>query len=115
MKNSILFVSISILTVLCSLVAPWWVIAPISFVVAYLGRMKSAAGFGVPFLAVFGTWLLAIYLKDNGVVAELMGKLLLLPNWSTPILSACLGGLVAGFFGLSGALFSYRRKTWVNG
>ena len=66
MKNSILFVSISILTVLCSLVAPWWVIAPISFVVAYLGRMKSAAGFGVPFLAVFGTWLLAIYLKDNG-------------------------------------------------
>jgi hypothetical protein len=115
MKNSILFVSICILTVVCSLVAPWWVIAPISFTVAYLAKMKSSAGFGVPFLSVLITWLIAIYLNDNGVVAELMGKLLLLPNWSTPFLSACLGGLVAGCFGLSGALFSYRKKTWVNG
>ena len=64
---------------------------------------------------VFGTWLIAIYLHDHGVVAALMGKLLLLPNWSTPILSACIGGLIAGFFGLSGALFSYRKKSWVNG
>ena len=115
MKNSILFISICILTVVCSLVAPWWVLAPISFSVIYLGKMKSAAGFGIPFLAVFGTWLIAIYLHDHGVVAALMGKLLLLPNWSTPILSACIGGLVAGFFGLSGALFSYRKKSWVNG
>ena len=115
MKNSILLVSICILTAVCSLVAPWWVLAPISFAVAYLGKMKSAAGFGIPFLAVFGTWLIAIYLNDHGVVAALMGKLLLLPIWSTPILSACIGGLVAGFFGLSGALFSYRKKSWVNG
>jgi hypothetical protein len=115
MKNSILFIVIAVLTAVTSLFAPWWVVAPIAFLVAFFGKMKAFAGFWVSFLAVFVTWWLTIYITDNGVVAELLGKLLTLPSWAAPLVASIIGGLVAGFFGLSGALFSYRKKSWVNG
>lgn len=113
MKISIL--AIALLTILGSLVLPWWVIAPICLVVAYFFKLNPVQGFIISFITVFVVWLSAIYYFDHGTVKMLVGDLLSLPANVTPFLASLIGALVAGLFGLSGALLRKKPKRFVNG
>ena len=113
MKISI--VIIALLSILASLVLPWWVIAPICFAVAYFVKLKPLQAFLISFLAIMIIWLGAIYYFDFGTVKLLVGDLLELPSNLTPLISSIIGGLVAGIFGLAGSLFSKKPKRFVNG
>jgi uncharacterized membrane protein YhdT len=114
MKNSILFLVLFLGTLLVSTLLPWWSIAPIAVALTYSLKAKPAAGFFISLTAVFLAWLISIYIVDNGTVASLMGKLFQVSAFITPLVAALLGGLLAGIFGLSGALLAPKKKTWIN-
>jgi hypothetical protein len=114
MKNSTLFLVLFLGTLLASLFLPWWAIAPIAGITTYSTKTNPTAGFFVSLVAVFLAWLISIYIIDNGSVASLMGKLFQVSALITPLVAALLGGLIAGIFGLSGALLAPKKKTWIN-
>ena len=114
MRNSTQFIVILLSTVLLSFLLPWWVIAPISFLVPYLAKAKPSAGFFTALLAVFFGWLMVVFYLDDGSVRQLAGNIFEAPALAMPLVSAVIGGLVAGFFGLAGGLLSSDKKKWVN-
>ncbi|PCJ64582.1 MAG: hypothetical protein COA58_12655 [Bacteroidetes bacterium] len=115
MKNSILFLLLVVLTITLSLFLPWWIIAPLSIAATYFSKSKPLSSFFLPFSAIFLAWLLSIYFNNSGTISELMGKLFEIDGFIIPFIASALGGLVAGFFGLAGSLFSSPKKNWVNG
>ena len=110
MKNSLVFLFLFAATILCSFVLPWWVIAPLAMGFTYATKSASAAGFTVPFIAIFLAWLLSIYFIDNGSVQNILGELFGIPAFMTPLIASLLGGLVAGIFGWAGSLLSPKPK-----
>ncbi|MBT8327677.1 MAG: hypothetical protein KJP21_08130 [Bacteroidia bacterium] len=113
MKISI--VAIVLLSILASFFLPWWVIAPICFVVTYLAKLKPIQAFLISFISIFIVWICAIYYFDYGSVQPLVGELLGIPSKLTSIVAAVIGGLMAGVFGLSGSLLGKKPKRFVNG
>lgn len=110
MKNSIAFILIVVAVVALGLYLPWWFVAPLCFVVAYSLNLTWLNALLISFTAVFITWLTTIYLFDDGSIELLLGSLLSINSSFTPILSASLGGLLSGLFGLSGALLAGRER-----
>ncbi|MDA8886751.1 hypothetical protein OAD66_08680 [Bacteroidia bacterium] len=115
MKNSLVYLLLIVCTIALSLFLPWWIIAPLTFVFAYFSKLTPASGFLISFGAIALAWLLSIYFVDTGAVNILLGKLFKVNAFFTPFIAALLGGLVAGFFGWSGALLAPKKKNWVNG
>jgi len=115
MKNSLIFLILFVATILCSLVLPWWIVAVLSLAITYFAKARNLAGFFVPLAAVFLAWLLSIYFVDEGSVQEILGRLFGIPGFLTPAVASLVGGLVAGLFGLAGALLAPKPKKWVNG
>jgi hypothetical protein len=111
MKTSLLFLILFIGTISVSLLLPWWIIAPIAAALTYSFKTKAVAGFIISLSAVFLAWLLSIYIIDDGTVADLMGKLFEVSGFATPRIGSLLGGLVAGLFGLAGALLAPQGKA----
>jgi hypothetical protein len=88
---------------------PWWSIAPIAFIVSYLLRLKAGTGFLAGFLALFILWAGMAVMIDHSNEHILSSKVALLfplkGNYVILfILTGIIGGLVAGFAALSGAL-----------
>ncbi len=114
MKNSLVFILLFAATILCSLVLPWWFVAPLALAFTYFAKTSGAAGFLIPLASVFLAWLLSIYFIDNGSVSTILGDLFGTAAFITPLLSALIGGLVAGLFGWAGSLLAPRAKKYVN-
>ena len=91
----------------------WWFFAVIAFFVAILIHQKGYKAFTAGFLALFVLWFVLAFWIDfanEGVLSAKIASLLRLggSNWMLMIVTACIGGLVAGFAALSG---SYLRST----
>jgi hypothetical protein len=103
-----LFLIIFILTFICSFFWPWWVMATIAFVAAYICGKKPGYSFLAGFAAVFTAWAVLALLKslpNNNILAGRVATLMQLPNWVILlIVTAFIGGLVGGMAALSGAL-----------
>lgn len=111
MKNSILFLFIFGGTIALSMVLPWWILGPLALALCYIAKPKLGAAFLISFGAVFIAWLLSIYFVDDGSVSVLLGKLLGIEAYFTPIVSGLIGGLLGGLFGLAGALLRPSTST----
>ena len=111
MKNSIAFVLIAVAVVALGLYLPWWFVAPLCFIVAYTLNLSWPNALLISFLSVFVMWLITIYLFDNGSIERVLGGLLNINANFTPILSASLGGILSGIFGVSGALLAGRERS----
>src|SRR5258705_3826088 len=107
------FIASFILTALLSfatcLFLPWWSIAITAFVVAALIPQRPGKAFITGFVALFGLWAALSYwisVKNEHVLAHKISLLILkMDNPYILILATGLiGGLVAGFAGLSGSL-----------
>ncbi len=93
-------------------ILPWWSFAIASFIVALAIHQKPWKAFFAGFLALFMLWgLMSAYIdfQNNHLLANKISKLFLKADNSMLIvlITALIGGLVAGFAALTG---SYLRK-----
>ena len=107
-----------LLTALLSFIAGiyisyWWFFAVVAFLVAALIHQKGYKSFFAGFLALFILWFVLAFWMDfvnEGVLSVRIASLLPLngSKWLLMIVTAFIGGLIAGFAALSG---SYLRST----
>lgn len=95
---------------------PWWIIAVAAFVVAALIPLPPYKAFLSGFLALFALWGLHATILDDAnhhVLATRLAKVLPLGGsfFVLIMLTACVGGLVAGMAALTA---SYLRKRTPN-
>ena len=107
-----------LLTALLSFIAGiyisyWWFFAVIAFLVAALIHQKGYKAFLAGFLSLFILWFVLAFWMDfvnEGVLSVKIASILPLDGskWLLMIITAFVGGLVAGFAALSG---SYLRSS----
>ena len=112
------FLLATILTALLSFIAGiyvplWWSFALVALLVALLIHQRAGRAFFAGFLGLFILWFILIFWMDNGNDGVLSVKIAsLLPlggsKWTLIIVTAIIGGLIAGFAALSG---SYLRSS----
>jgi hypothetical protein len=103
-----LFFIILISSLIVSFVLPWWIVAIISFLSAWFIAKSSAHAFWSAFAAIFIVWVIMALFKsvpNNNILAIRVAHLFHLPHWILLLLvTAIIGGLVAGMSALSGQL-----------
>lgn len=103
------FLIILIVTVLAQLIAPWWVIALVPFLVFAWKPTSALQGFGGSFAAVALVWLIYggwLHNQSEGSMSNRIAELFSLPNGLMLLaVVTVVGGIVAGFSGLSGYYF----------
>jgi len=105
-----LFILILILSLILQFFLPWWIIALVSFGLAFWKARTGSQAFGQGFLAIFVLWVsmgLVHSLPNENLLANRVAEMLTLPaasfNWIIVLLATGLvGGLVAGFAALAG-------------
>src|SRR5678809_1725787 len=107
-----------LLTALLSFIAGiyisyWWFFAVVAFLVAVFIHQRGFKAFFAGFLALFILWFVLAFWMDfanEGVLSVKIASTLGLgeSKWMLLILTAFIGGLIAGFAALSG---SYLRST----
>jgi hypothetical protein len=111
------FLIAAILTALLSFIVGifisiWWFFAVIALLVALLVHQRAGKAFFAGFLGLFILWFVLAFWMDNangGVLSVRIASLLPLggSRWALMIVTALVGGLIAGFAALSG---SYLRS-----
>ena len=112
------FLVATILTALLSFIAGifiplWWFFAVVALLVALLVHQRGGKAFFAGFFGLFFLWFILAFWMDNandGVLSVKIASLLPLggSKWLLIIVTAFIGGLVAGFAALSG---SYLRSS----
>jgi hypothetical protein len=107
-----------LLTALLSFIAGiyisyWWFFAIVAFLVAVLIHQRGYKAFFAGFFALFILWFVLAFwmdLANEGVLSVKIASILPLggSKWMLMIVTAFIGGLVAGFAALSG---SYLRSS----
>src|ERR1700758_2328451 len=104
-----LFLIILILSMACSYIFPWWIVAIAAFLAALLIGKSSGQSFWSGFAAVFVAWAILALIKsipNDHILANRVVQLFPLPHsWIWVLLvTALIGGLVGGMGALSGVL-----------
>ncbi|MFY0255826.1 hypothetical protein ACDQ55_17935 [Chitinophaga sp. 30R24] len=108
MKSFAHFLLILIVAYVVGMVMPWWSVAVVAFLVTLLLPLAPGKSFFSGFIGVFVLWLiLAFYMdvRNDHLLANRMSQMILQIK-SAPLIgvvSAFLGGLVAGFAALTAA------------
>ena len=105
---------IALLSFLCGLIAPWWTIAIVSFLVALLIVQTPGRSFLSGFLAIFLLWGTLSWWIDSANAGLLSSKIAVLfpiggHGWVLIVLTAVVGGLVSGLAALT-ASFARTKK-----
>lgn len=111
MKFLIQLIGIAVLAFLLELFLPWWSIA----IAAFIGGLgiPSKANFLAGFLGIALLWLISAWIIDMNASAQLADRVAALFKVSKPLLmliTALIGGLVAGFASMAGSALTTRRK-----
>jgi uncharacterized membrane-anchored protein YitT (DUF2179 family) len=96
----------------------WWIIGIISFLVAAWQARSGGEAFNCGFASIFLLWLMMSLWKtlpNENILANRVGRMLMLPDWNynwiwVVLITAVIGGVAAGFAALSGYLM---RKAFV--
>lgn len=109
------FILIVVLSFLGGYFFTWWTVAIAGFIVAVLIPLPPLRSFTNGFIAVFLLWLALAFFKDiqnDHILANRMSELIL--KVRNPVLiglvSAFVGGLVAGLGALTGSYLRYKRR-----
>ena len=112
------FLIATILTALLSFIAGiyislWWAFAFVALLVALLVHQRAGRAFFAGFLGLFILWFVLTVWVDSangGVLSDRIASLLPLggSKWALIIVTALIGGLIAGFAAMSG---SYLRSS----
>jgi hypothetical protein len=91
---------------------PWWSIAIAAFIGGFIFDTRS--NFGAGFLAIAILWTLRALLIEMSAAATLTDRVAQIFSVGKPILfviTALIGGLVAGFASMAGSALNKKRKT----
>ena len=119
MKILLSVLLVAALAYLAGLWLPWWSIAIVAFLVGLLIPQSPGSGFLSGFLGIFIMWAIVAFWidsKNQGILSKKIAELLPLGGSSVllVLVTAFVGGLVAGFAGMSGSsLRAPRRKRRV--
>lgn len=114
MKFLIALILTALLSFICGIyINLWWFFAIVALLVALLVHQRAGKAFFAGFLALFILWFVLTFWMDsanNSVLSTKIASLLPLGGnkWLLMIVTAFLGGLIAGFAAMSG---SYLRST----
>lgn len=108
-----LFILILLISLVAQFFLPWWVIAPISFILAIRLGQNGKKSFWNGFSALFILWICMALLRtlpNENLLANRVGQMLTLSesgfNWVIlVIITGIIGGLVAGVSALAGFQF----------
>lgn len=100
---------IALLSFIAQLFLPWWIIAPIAFIVGYALSRNGGQAFGAAFLGIFLLWAGYAFLIDQRnehILSTRIATLFPLGGnyWVLILITGVVGGLVAGLSALSGRL-----------
>lgn len=106
---------IAALGYLAGLWLPWWSIALVAFLVTILIPQSPDTGFLSGFLGIFIMWAIVAFWIDSqnqGILSKKIAELLPLGGSSIllVLVTAFVGGLVAGFAGMSGSSLRAPRR-----
>ena len=115
MKFLISILLIALLSFALGLYLPWWTLAVVAFVVAALIHQRAGKSFLSGFIALFLMWgILATIIdqKNQQVLSKKIASLLSLGDGAfvLVLLTALVGGLVAGLGAMSGSYLRTIRK-----
>ncbi len=115
MKLLVAIILTALLAFVGGLYLPWWSIAVAAFIIAALVHQKAGKAFLSGFLGVFVLWAgLAwwIDMKNNGILSQKIAELLKLGGNSLLLIlvTAFIGGLVAGFGAMTGSFLRSSGK-----
>jgi hypothetical protein len=101
-------ITLIVLSMILENFLPWWVIAPVAFIVAAIFKLKPGQGFLAGFFGLFLLWAGMAFFIDLSNEHILSAKISLLFFKSAipfviVFMTGLIGGLVAGFAGLAGA------------
>ena len=110
-RNSSNFVATIILTLLLSLILPWFAVMVAAFITGMFINLKGVWVFLVPFLAVMLLWMLQAFLLANAndfILAQKIAVLLPLGGNSLLLIlvTGLVGGIAAGVAGVLGKQIS---------
>lgn len=115
------FLIATILTALLSFIAGifiplWWFFTIVALFVALLVHQSGGKAFFAGFLGLFILWFILAFWMDNaneGILSAKIASLLPLggSKWALIIVTAIIGGLVAGFAALSGSYLRSHQKS----
>lgn len=103
----LLFLLIFVFAFVAQFFLPWWIIAPLCFVLAAWRGLSGGRSFVAGFLGIGLGWLaMASWLsvRNNGLLAHRVAQLLPLggQEWVLVLVTAVIGGLVGGLAALAG-------------
>jgi hypothetical protein len=104
-----LFLIILILSFVSSYFLPWWMVAIVAFLAAFIIGKTPGRSFWSGFAAIFIVWtVLALFksIPNNNILASRVVQLFPIPHkWVLLLaITAAIGGLVGGIGALSGVL-----------
>ncbi|NVJ88227.1 MAG: hypothetical protein HWD82_02140 [Flavobacteriaceae bacterium] len=106
-KNILNFIATIILSVVLSLIFPWWSIMVAAFIASILFPLKNSKIFFVPFLAIllyWGFYSYALSSINNFTLAKKISQLLMLGGdpYLLMLVTGLVGGIAAGISGVFG-------------
>ena len=103
---------IAVLSALAEQWLPWWAIAVVSFMVAFVANQRPGKAFLMGFLGIAIFWLVDCIMHDianEHILSTRMAALFHLPNYALFIVvTLFIGGLVGGLSAWAGALLRPR-------
>lgn len=116
MKAFILLLLIGVMSYVAGIWFPWWSIAVVAFIILVIVPLKPGAAFLIAFAAIFLLWFFLAFFRGlandhllDGRIAELF--LHARAPVIIAVITGVIGGLVAGFAGLSA---SFLRNPKIN-
>jgi hypothetical protein len=108
MKLILAILSVIVISAILENFLPWWVIAPVAFLIAYLFKLNWYNAFLAGFLGLFLLWAGIALFIDHGNEHILSDRVSVLffksvKPFAIVLMTGLIGGLVAGFAGLAGS------------
>jgi hypothetical protein len=104
MKFIIQTASVLLLCLLTEFFLPWWIVAPVCFVIAFVFDSRGMASFLAGFLGVGLLWLGMAFWSDWSTGSILTSKVNELFPVNVFILTVLVGGVTGGLASLTGSL-----------
>ncbi len=101
---------VALASFLLQMLCPWWIIVIVTFAVELAFGGKTSLSFFSGFYGVFIYWLIYTSIIDfqtDFILSKKIATLFFLPEWSfiVALVTALLGGIVAGMGSLTGNFF----------
>ena len=105
MKSIYFLISLIILGFVLQQFLPWWILAPLAALLAWLLELTPAKAFTASLVGGLLLWGGYALFLDNGILSTRLGQMVggLHPNYLF-VLTALIGGLLAALGGVTGSL-----------